>query len=182
MQRLYFCVPTKCTDLDVSLFYILTLGTHSKFAPEKKNSSARRLLSTALLERWPQVCRVQITFTKLLTNCSVSTTKKWIKCVINWISLRIWARLTNTQLYLKGRSDPDCEQKQKQSLYQNRVCTMQTCDHLWHLWRSQNVTISKFGPRLFFWIFWTYMYIHVYMYTCIHVVKWRLLLLLLVKK
>jgi len=31
-----------------------------------------------------QVCRVKITFTKLLTNHFVSTTKKWMKCVVNW--------------------------------------------------------------------------------------------------
>ena len=30
---------------------------------EKKISSARRLLSAALLERWPQVCRAKIAFT-----------------------------------------------------------------------------------------------------------------------
>jgi len=44
-------VPKLCTDLDLSLFYILILGTYSKFA--RKNNfdipSARRLLSAALL-------------------------------------------------------------------------------------------------------------------------------------
>jgi len=58
------------------------------------------LLSTALLERWPQVCRVIITFTKLPTNRFVSTTKTSMKCVVNWISLRIHARSRNTQPHL----------------------------------------------------------------------------------
>jgi len=30
---------------------------------EKSFASARRLLSAALLERWPQICRVRLTFT-----------------------------------------------------------------------------------------------------------------------
>jgi len=33
-----------------------------------------------MLERWPQVCRVKITFTKIQTNCFVSTTKISMKC------------------------------------------------------------------------------------------------------
>jgi len=40
------------------------------------------LLSAALLERWPQVCRVKITFTKLPTNRFVSTTKISMKYVV----------------------------------------------------------------------------------------------------
>jgi len=46
------------------------------------------LLSTALRVRWPQVCRVTITFTVLPTNRFVSTTKKSMKCVVpvkRWI-------------------------------------------------------------------------------------------------
>jgi len=60
-------------------------------------SSARRFLSAALLERWPQVCRVKITFSKLPTNCFVSTTKISMKCVVDWIQLRIRIRLRNAQ-------------------------------------------------------------------------------------
>ena len=58
------------------------------------------MLSAALLERWPQVCRVKITFTKLLTNRFVSTTKKSMKCDVNWIPLRIRVRSRNTQPHL----------------------------------------------------------------------------------
>ena len=71
---LFSQVPKKCTDLDFSLIYILTLQIKS----EKYFPCARRLLSAALLERWPQVCYVKITFTKLPTNRFVCTTKnRW---------------------------------------------------------------------------------------------------------
>jgi len=68
----------RSTDLDLGLFYISILGTYSKFSRKKQFPSARRssLLSAALLERWPQFCRVKITFTTLPTNGFVSTTKK----------------------------------------------------------------------------------------------------------
>ena len=91
--------PKRCTDLDFGLLYILVLETYSKFARKKKFPSARRLLSAALLERWPQVCRVKITCTKLPTtrNSFVSTTKTSIKWVVNWIPLRIRVRSRNTQ-------------------------------------------------------------------------------------
>jgi len=89
-------VPKLCTDLDLSLLYILILGTYSKFARKNKFPIARRLLSAALLERWPQVCRVKITFTKLPTNRFVSTTKLSMKYVVNWIPLGIRVRSRNT--------------------------------------------------------------------------------------
>ena len=63
----------------------------------KSFPSARRLLSAALLGRWPQVCRVKITFTKLPTNRFVSRTQNSMKCVVNWILLRICVRSRNTQ-------------------------------------------------------------------------------------
>ena len=54
-----------------------------------------------MLERWLQVCRVRITFTLLPTNCFVSTTTNSMKCIVNWIPLRIRVRLRNTQPHLK---------------------------------------------------------------------------------
>ena len=51
-------VQKLCTDLDLGLLYILILGTYSKSG--KYFPSARCLLSTALLEHWPQVCRAKI--------------------------------------------------------------------------------------------------------------------------
>ena len=96
---LFSQVPNKCTDLDLSLLYILTSGAYNKFA-RNFCSSAQRLLSAALLERWPQVCHVKIMFTKLPTNRFVSTTTVSMKCVVNWIPLRIGVRLRNTQHHL----------------------------------------------------------------------------------
>ena len=40
---------------------------------EKSNASARRLLSATILESWPHVCYVKITFELLPTNWIVST-------------------------------------------------------------------------------------------------------------
>ena len=42
-----------------------------------------------MLERWPQVCHVKITFTLLLTSRLVSTTIHSMKCIVNWIPLKI---------------------------------------------------------------------------------------------
>jgi len=99
-------VPKLCTDLDLRLLYILILGTYSKFA--RKNNflacSARRLLFAALLQRWPQVCRVKITFRVLLTIRFVSITKISMKCVVNWIPLRIRVRSRNTKPHPKPKS------------------------------------------------------------------------------
>jgi len=67
------------TDLDLNLLYILILGTYSKFA-WKNNFLA---------------------FTELLTNRFVSTTKNSMKCVVNWILLRICDRSRNTQPHIK---------------------------------------------------------------------------------
>jgi len=76
---------------------LFDIGNMWQIRSEKYFSSARRLLSPALLERWPQVCRVKITFTVLLTNSFVSTTKKSTKCVVNWIPPRMRVRSRNTQ-------------------------------------------------------------------------------------
>ena len=92
-------VPKLGTDLHLCLLYILILGTYSNFA-RKNNFLARRLLSAALLECWQQVCRVKITFTELPTNRFVSTTTKSMKCVVNYLPLRIRVCSRNTQPYL----------------------------------------------------------------------------------
>jgi len=96
-------VPKLCTVLHLSLLYILILGTYSKFARENKFPIPRRLLSTALLERWPQVCRVKITCTKLPTNRFVFTTKNSMKYVVNWIPLRIHVHSRNTQPHINRK-------------------------------------------------------------------------------
>jgi len=68
----------------------------------KSNANAQRLPPAALLERWQQVCCVQITITELPTNRFVFTTKKSMKCLVNWIPLRICTRSKNTQPDLDG--------------------------------------------------------------------------------
>ena len=47
----------------------------SQIRIERLYASARRLLPAALLEHWPHVCRVKITFELLPTNWFVSTTR-----------------------------------------------------------------------------------------------------------
>ena len=69
---------------------------------EKQNASARRLLPADMLERWPQVCRVKITLTLLPTNCFVSTRTNSMKCLVNWVPLRIRVLSRNTQLHQTG--------------------------------------------------------------------------------
>jgi len=48
-------------------------------------------------ERCPYVCHVKVTYTLLPTNSFVFTQTNSIKCLVNWIPLRIRIRLKNTQ-------------------------------------------------------------------------------------
>ena len=75
---------------------------------QKQFVSTQCLLFAALLERWPQVCRDKVTFTKLPTNRFVSTIKNSMKCVVNWIQLRIRIRSRNTQPHLKDVNCLSC--------------------------------------------------------------------------
>jgi len=77
-------VPKLYTDLDLSLLYILILGTYRKFA-QKNNFLA---LGVCFPQPWSSAARrscVKITFTVLPPNRFVSTTKNSMKCVVNWI-------------------------------------------------------------------------------------------------
>ena len=60
------------------------------------------MLPVTLLERWPQVYRVKITFGLLLNNWFVSTKTDSIKCFVNWIPLNTHARFNKPQPYLKS--------------------------------------------------------------------------------
>jgi len=71
----------------------------------KNNASARRLLLAALLERWPHVCRVKITFTLLQSHRLVSERSNLMKYLVHWIPLRIRVRSRNTQPYLSRSND-----------------------------------------------------------------------------
>ena len=59
---------------------------------QKKKAEVRlawrmRLLAAAMLERWPHVCRVKITFTFLPTICFDPTSTISMKYLENWVSL-----------------------------------------------------------------------------------------------
>ena len=99
-------VPKLCTALDLGLLFILILGTYSKFARINNFLALGICFPEALLERWPQVCRVKITCTKLPTNRFVSTTKIWMKYVVNWIPLRIRVRSRNLKIQFSCKSYP----------------------------------------------------------------------------
>jgi len=98
--RFFFQVPNLCTDIDWTLFFILILTTYTEIAWKNK-MPALGVRFAALLERWPQICCVKITFWILLINFSVSTRINSRKCFVNWIALRIRVRLINTQPHLK---------------------------------------------------------------------------------
>jgi hypothetical protein len=66
--------------------------------PEKYNASAWCLLPATPLERWPQVCRVKITFELLRTTSFVSTKMNSMKCFVNWIPLNTHVRMNSTTL------------------------------------------------------------------------------------
>ena len=105
-------------DAKVTLFTLATPGsslrfnTHWSAQPvfdsqnmyqirlENSNFSVRCLSPVDMLERWLQVSRVKIMFTVLPTNRFVSTTIFLMKCVVNWIPLRIHVRSRNTQPHL----------------------------------------------------------------------------------
>jgi len=62
------------------------------------------MLTADMLERWPQVCRIKITFGLLPTNRFVSTQTNSMKCLINWkpeVVLRIYVCRRFTQPHLK---------------------------------------------------------------------------------
>ena len=76
-------VPKLCTDLDLSLFYILVLGTYSKFARNKISQrlafafrSPARALATGLLRQDHVYSTTDESF--------VTTTKISMKYVVNW--------------------------------------------------------------------------------------------------
>jgi len=106
-QRFCFCkylffLPKKCTDLDLSLLYILTLGIYSRFAwnihfpalgvcfPQPCSSAGRRFAaSRSRLQNYRRI----VVFPQQ---------KYSMKCVLNWIPLRNRVRLRNTQPHLKN--------------------------------------------------------------------------------
>ena len=67
---------------------------------EKSNACALCLRPTDLLECWPYVCRVMITFTLLLpTNCFVCATTNSMRYLVHWIPVGICVGSRNTPRY-----------------------------------------------------------------------------------
>jgi len=92
-------VPKKCAHLDPNLLYILILGTYSKFARENNFPApvfAFRSPARALAAVLPHQDHVHSTTDESFC----FHTKKSMKCVVNWIPMRIRVRLTNTQPHL----------------------------------------------------------------------------------
>jgi len=121
-----------CTDLDLSLLYILILGTYSKFARKKnflalgvcfpqKCSSAGRMFAAS---------RSRLQYYRRIF--FVSTVNKSMKCVLNWIPLRIHLRSRNTQPHLNAGSGinfsttfPDSKlEKRVQIFHISRFCSV----------------------------------------------------------
>ena len=97
---LFSQVPKKCTDLDLSLLYILISGTYSKL--NLKNdflalSVCIRSPARALAASLPRQDHVY----KTTDESFRFTTKKSMKCVVNWIPLRIHVRSRSTQPHLE---------------------------------------------------------------------------------
>jgi len=97
-------VPKKCIDLDLSLLYILVIGTYSRFARKNKflalgicfsqpsSSTGRRFAeSGSSLQYYRRI----VSFPQKIS----------MKYVVNWIRLRICVRSRNTQPHLK-KVDP----------------------------------------------------------------------------
>jgi len=89
------CIAVCCSPLHIDINNTYHIRT------EKQNASARRLLPATLLERWPQVFRVKITFESLRTTSFVSTKTNSMKCFVNWIPLNMHVRSNQTQPCLK---------------------------------------------------------------------------------
>jgi len=132
-QLFSICQYPKSTSIWISVSSTLWYQELIVNSLVKIISSTRRLFSVDMLERWPhvQTCRVNITFIELPTNCFVSTTKNSMKCVVNWIPLRIRVRSTNTQPHLK----------EKQALWCLLVCAAGSHFLRYHVQNLQGWTV-----------------------------------------
>jgi len=94
-------VPKWYTDLDLSLLYILTSGTYSELA-RKNNFLALGVCfpqpARALAAGLPRQDHVY----KTTDESFCFNNKNSMKCVVNWIPLRIRVRLTNNQPKVEG--------------------------------------------------------------------------------
>ena len=84
------------TKSDSPLYFVL--GNIWQIRSQKWSASAWCLLPAHMLERWPYVCSVKMTFTLLQTNRFVSTTTNSMKYLVP-LSIRVCSR--NAQPHLK---------------------------------------------------------------------------------
>jgi len=101
---LFSLVPKLCTDLDLSLLYILILGRYSKFARENSFLALGvrfRSLARALAAGLPRQDHVY----KTTDESFRFRIKNSMKCVtvVNWIPLRIRVCSRNTQPHLNWK-------------------------------------------------------------------------------
>ena len=94
-------VTKKCTYLDLSLRYIVIIGTCPKFARKHHFLALGVLFPVDMLKRWPHVCRVEITFQLLPTNWFVSKSTKSIGCLVNWGEVGGWGRDPFSRNFMK---------------------------------------------------------------------------------
>jgi len=108
-------VPKSCTDLDPTLPYISTIGTHKKFVRKNKMLALGVCLPQPCLSagRRFAASRSRLNYYEQFrfhNNEFVSRTTNSMKCVVNWIPLNTHVRFENTKPCLKAsyESSPPC--------------------------------------------------------------------------
>ena len=127
---LFSQVPKKCADLDLRLLYIWILGTYSKFARKNNFLALGVWLPADMLAGLPGRNHVYFTSINQPTNCFVSITMNWMKCLVNWIPLRMRV----------------CWEIPNREARGNVVIWWKTC---WHnFWRGQlrEILLAKIAP------------------------------------
>ena len=86
-----FCKYRKSAQIRPHCFLHVGIRNIHQIRMVDLNVCARRLLPANMLERWPHVCCVKITFELLPTSWfdSTQSTRNSMKCPVNWILVRI---------------------------------------------------------------------------------------------
>jgi len=95
-QFLQTQVPKLCIDLDLSLLYILTLGTYSKFARKNSFLALGVFFLQPCSSAGSRFAASRSRSQKYQRIVSLPQQKFPMKCVVNWIPLRIRVRLRDT--------------------------------------------------------------------------------------
>ena len=109
---MHMFLKSKCkgkSDLGVCMTSVLVNRMRLRSADFRRilrpNTFLNCLLPATLLERWPQVCRVKITFELLPNSWFVSTKMNSMKCFVNWIPLNTHVLSNQTQRCLNSRTN-----------------------------------------------------------------------------